>query len=895
MHRTNTNESVTPGVKGDKRTARGLAPPQNVAFAVNYSLPSVDQFIQTTRTPADRVKSSGNVGDASASASSGQGAANEGEPTTPRQREKLAEKDMNRDKRVTIVDPATSNTPAGAKRSSNRDRKPREKSREKARVRYDMNHVPAVQRHHPFVARHRRLQAISHQHSKRRAQAPRRSARKVGNDHDHAPDEISSTCHKCNGEELPAPFVADSSVVWIPTKRSDWEDCLSEMTAVCTSAALRRHVAAGPAAASKPFLAPLSQDYIRDRIDIDDPLEGYQIRHKQGGWLQGFIMWTNFTTWTHYFKWDSLDERSGVQADPTADKSHIVDADGSLSAELESQPRSGDPLATGVVFPSIAEIGLLGGIGCGEYLLRMAIDDIKSRGQYKYIVMQATDASKTFYERFGFLRVGAVCRYGINNGRGGASTSQAAAGATETDIVGYRHWTYANERNLDTYGGPSYMMALRLPSDDSLEAQSECPVCSSEVQKPSVIEQLKAFAVDEKPKIAQLGAASTPFKRASLASLSKPMPLKIKPSPYPPGAKKRGRPPKTSSADKPRTPGVSPYPPGVKKRGRPPKKAPAVNPRPPTAVSLYPPGVKKRGRPRKYPLPEPVAAHSAPAPVKRGPGRPRKHPLPEHVAVSGEPQEDGVKRKRGRGRPRKHPLPEQNPASPGTDKPKAKRIKKTVLDVANLEEQRELLMAPAPEGQKLTFSQKQYQSVWLAVPPPKSSPGGRRPPRQRGAYLGDPALFRKSRNGASQEATGATNAVIASSPLANVQQSKASPYPPNAKRRGHPPKKRRKNDTSAEGEKNDTSTEESTPLPSSAVANEENPSSCPPGVRRRGRPPKIKKPSAVDSEEKSSPSPPGVKCRGRPPKNETATSNHDTQTMAAAFAFKRRSPRFTSV
>ena len=79
---------------------------------------------------------------------------------------------------------------------------------------------------------------------------------------------------------------------------------------------------------------------------------------------------------------------------------------------------------------------------------------------------------RPFYERFGFVRVGAVCRYGINNGRGGASASQAAAGATETDIVGYRHWTYANERNLDTYGGPSYMMALRLPSDDSCRSST---------------------------------------------------------------------------------------------------------------------------------------------------------------------------------------------------------------------------------------------------------------------------------------------------------------------------------------------------------------------------------------------------------------------------------------
>ena len=55
--------------------------------------------------------------------------------------------------------------------------------------------------------------------------------------------------------------------------------------------------------------------------------------------------------------------------------------------------------------------------------------------------------------------------------------------------------------------------------------------------------------------------------------------------------------------------------------------------------------------------------------------------------------------------------------------------------------------------------------------------------------------------------------------------------------------------------------------------------------------------SPVDSkeEEKPSPYPPGVKCRGRPPKNKTAAAKSKAQKMEAAFAFKRRSPRFTSV
>jgi hypothetical protein len=51
-------------------------------------------------------------------------------------------------------------------------------------------------------------------------------------------------------------------------------------------------------------------------------------------------------------------------------------------------------------------------------------------------------------------------------------------------------------------------------------------------------------------------------------------------------------------------------------------------------------------------------------------------------------------------------------------------------------------MTPPPPGQALSFAQKQYQSVWLAVPPKKSTAGGRRPPRPR-TDLPEPELSKK--------------------------------------------------------------------------------------------------------------------------------------------------------
>eukprot|EP00429_Kryptoperidinium_foliaceum_P031518 CAMPEP_0176139308 /NCGR_PEP_ID=MMETSP0120_2-20121206/70779_1 /TAXON_ID=160619 /ORGANISM="Kryptoperidinium foliaceum, Strain CCMP 1326" /LENGTH=736 /DNA_ID=CAMNT_0017475291 /DNA_START=40 /DNA_END=2250 /DNA_ORIENTATION=- len=338
-----------------------------------------------------------------------------------------------------------------------------------------------------------------------------------------------------------------NSVLWKPTKRKDWEDSVSEMTAVCTSAALRKH----PGPASK-FVPPLSKEYIRDRIDIDDPLRGYQIRHAVGGWLQGFCLWTNFTTWTHHFEWNSTDPRTGL-----LNCEHEKD-DGTLSKELEALPRSGCPTDAGIVFENIAEIALLGGLGCGELLLRMALEDILKNPQYKYVILQATNGSRAFYERFGFVRVGAICRYSshgdsttetplMNNENVAADDNlntlneeekkdevspsvskeemSPAQAAMENPIQGYRHWTHHNEsqHSLELHGGPSYMMCLKLPEEP--------------IEGLNLLEKLADCFVEEKPRVEQIGSTTPTSKRklkrsSSIGNMTPPFPhVSAKPSP----------------------------------------------------------------------------------------------------------------------------------------------------------------------------------------------------------------------------------------------------------------------------------------------------------------------------------------------------------------------------
>lgn len=259
-----------------------------------------------------------------------------------------------------------------------------------------------------------------------------------------------------------------NSLIWIPEDREAWLDCLDELACLCSEASLRWALNAKsltllsaltstekwkqqPLSSNVSKLIqpiPLSKAYIHERLDIDDPLHGYQIRHSHGGWLQGFVTWTTFTTWTRFFQWNSLHPAAGMPTNIVKDaqEESRYDKKGNFAKELEKVYRSGDPHINGVIWPSIAEIGLVGALGCGEYLLQMALEDIANRGCYNYVVLQATETSLSFYEKFGFVRVGAVCTYGQSD-----------------EICGYRHWTYADEKNLDVrHGGPSYMMVQKL-------------------------------------------------------------------------------------------------------------------------------------------------------------------------------------------------------------------------------------------------------------------------------------------------------------------------------------------------------------------------------------------------------------------------------------------------
>ena len=186
---------------------------------------------------------------------------------------------------------------------------------------------------------------------------------------------------------------------------------LGEMVQMVNEAVRRR------ASSVRDASKPLSLEYMADRLDVDDPLTGYLACTKAEGWLQGFITATTFTTWNHGFRWDSTNPVLDLHSMHGEDEGNaakgrtrlLVDEDGSLSAALQAELHAGDPDDEGVVFPRIAEISLLGALGCGKWLLELMLEGFESADSpYAFVVTQATDGSISFYERMGFVRVGAV-------------------------------------------------------------------------------------------------------------------------------------------------------------------------------------------------------------------------------------------------------------------------------------------------------------------------------------------------------------------------------------------------------------------------------------------------------------------------------------------------------
>jgi len=234
--------------------------------------------------------------------------------------------------------------------------------------------------------------------------------------------------------------------------RQLWLKNLPECLNVCNEAE-RRFDKGGHRRAPGTGGKPLSLEYLADRIDTDDPLYGYTVRTKKEGWLQGFATVTTFTEWQRFFQWDSLAEKAHVLQAKCKDSltseanrlrqnwhdQRVVDRSGELSRELSEQVHRGSPEDEGVIWPHLAEVSLLGGLGCGRALLTTVIDELEqSSNIYTHVVLQAAENSVPFYEKMGFVRVGAVAKYGGITAVGGPAADGDPVGPA--DVMNEHDW-----------------------------------------------------------------------------------------------------------------------------------------------------------------------------------------------------------------------------------------------------------------------------------------------------------------------------------------------------------------------------------------------------------------------------------------------------------------------
>ena len=209
---------------------------------------------------------------------------------------------------------------------------------------------------------------------------------------------------------------------------------IAELLLLCNEA-LERHKSRNDPARRRVGLKPLSIEYIADRLATDDPIWGYLVRERRRGWLQGFITLTTFTTFVRNFKWDSLHEQAEILDNKgrpfEGQDGSMLDLDGTLSAALQREVRSGDVHDCGVVWPHVAELSLLGGLGAGGWLVDLVLDELECRPaaemQYKWLVLEATDNSVSFYQSKGFIRVGAVASHVESNGESKALRDEGSA------------------------------------------------------------------------------------------------------------------------------------------------------------------------------------------------------------------------------------------------------------------------------------------------------------------------------------------------------------------------------------------------------------------------------------------------------------------------------------
>ena len=194
---------------------------------------------------------------------------------------------------------------------------------------------------------------------------------------------------------------------------------------------------------------------------------GSQLDHKhEPAPIQGFIAASTFVVLASTFRWDSVVPWAGITAQARIRRPQQVDVSGFLASELQrtrctvvryadgaeldsptpsegathpasgvgQEPKRDRKYYRGQKWDRIAEVLLMGALGCGHQLMMRMLRDLQEKG-YRFAVVNSIATAIPFYERFGFVRVGAVLRCFDDPAMPEVAFSDA--GDTDTSHVSY--------------------------------------------------------------------------------------------------------------------------------------------------------------------------------------------------------------------------------------------------------------------------------------------------------------------------------------------------------------------------------------------------------------------------------------------------------------------------
>eukprot|EP00936_MAST-01D_sp_MAST-1D-sp1_P001909 g1909.t1 len=315
-------------------------------------------------------------------------------------------------------------------------------------------------------------------------------------------------------EEVPFPArgrcVPNTTALIRIRSRSRWKREIDELMAICDEAARRASLAHNPSA--EHYESPVSREFVECRLELDDPLLGWMARERASGRMQGFILCSQFTTWVApaHFRW--LSPPAGAAGEISAGEKR----NGSLWCALNDCTRDGDPLTTGCTWPRVAELSLVGGLGCGAALVSTLVAWLRS-GQvrnpldgrpYDFLVLQATKNAIPFYRRMGFDHVRAEARHferlaplpqaqaqthtqaeatGVDEESQVTSSGENDGGKESKQLVPQGLGDWLPLRHFEYVVGdvePSYMMAMQLRTADAGQTTATTTTTAGSANKP---------------------------------------------------------------------------------------------------------------------------------------------------------------------------------------------------------------------------------------------------------------------------------------------------------------------------------------------------------------------------------------------------------------------------